>query len=712
MSQLPRSRSVEENPTMNSSEAAERVPSQPLSRPLTLKQSKSSEEIGCAPEEKQQSNASVSSTAATRHSVHLHPLSDEQRSLRKQHRQHIIQPIVPESYLTGAPPSLVLPKPKTPAEESSLQRAMNSLSAQDRASLMRAQSLPVSRTRPARRKQDPLTRQTPKPAVPKPNKFRLNPLHHHTVHITSAPNEMTREEDFVAHLSSHAHFHLPKQPQDPRRLAPENKKAFQTFTTTAPHPPPPRNFTGTATPFSQAQSRVSPRGDAPQPATSPRRRAEKEEAQAQPFPSLPPSSYATYHAGVPVVQMASPPSPEASHMDEQMKRDIKGESEYQRYLEMSRSQNYEDMKALNMLYRCGIDKQGRPVIVFVACNIPAKKIDPDRFLLFIISVMDKLADNDYTFVFVNTLATSDNRPTFKWMRKAYSILNRKYKKNLKALYIVHPQFWTKMIFRLFKPFISSKFWKKLTYIDRIGDLYQFIDRDQIDLPDKVMQYRPEVRSKPVFGAQLRYAVQQNIRTSSGLPLVVEQCIDYLYKHALDVEGIFRLSGNSNDIQDLKRAYDREEEVELESAVNDPSVVAGLLKQYLRELPQPLFTFDLYDTFITAQQAVTTAESKAEEQRVWLFTMRSLVAALPVENQAVLKHLLALLHEVNSRSAVNKMSSSNLAIVFAPNLLRMRSEEESIAVVMEHTPVVNEIVKTLIERFEEFYSESNQDLASA
>lgn len=85
--------------------------------------------------------------------------------------------------------------------------------------------------------------------------------------------------------------------------------------------------------------------------------------------------------------------------------------------------------------------------------------------------------------------------------------NSRYKKNLKQLYIVHPTVWIKMTFRLFKPFLSNKFWKKLIYIEQtagiqvmqkfetvffffliVKDIWKYFQKDQIKLPDSVLKY--------------------------------------------------------------------------------------------------------------------------------------------------------------------------------------------------------------------------------
>ena len=72
-----------------------------------------------------------------------------------------------------------------------------------------------------------------------------------------------------------------------------------------------------------------------------------------------------------------------------------------------------------------MDNLGRPIIVVVAAFLPAKNIDPDRFLLYVINEMDSIVVNDYSLVYVHSYFSSSNRPAFAWLRKAYRILSRK-----------------------------------------------------------------------------------------------------------------------------------------------------------------------------------------------------------------------------------------------------------------------------------------------
>ncbi|KAK4200173.1 putative GTPase-activating protein [Triangularia verruculosa] len=170
--------------------------------------------------------------------------------------------------------------------------------------------------------------------------------------------------------------------------------------------------------------------------------------------------------------------------------------------------------------------------------------------------------------------------------------------------------------------------------------------------------------RQVFGASLaeavRYCAPTDIRVP--LPAVVYRCIQFLeHKNATSEEGIFRLSGSSVTIKQLKERFNTEGDINL---VTDPQyydihAVASLLKLYLRELPSTILTNDLRLEFI----AVT--ELTNQEQKIGLLS--ELVERLPQANAALLKYLIAFLIKIINNASVNKMTVRNVGIVFSPTL---------------------------------------------
>jgi Rho GTPase-activating protein 1 len=326
----------------------------------------------------------------------------------------------------------------------------------------------------------------------------------------------------------------------------------------------------------------------------------------------------------------------------------------------------------------------RPVLVIVPCNLPEKQeVDFDRILLFAIYVMDKVVENEYTLVFCQTHMSSSHRPSFNWLRKNYHMFLRKYKKNLKSLIIVHPNTFTRVTLKLFKPFISSKFWKKLVYIENVTDIYKYMKPDQLTLPDVILSYKRKDKAQPIFGVSMHDAVNRTI-THSGLPTVCERAFEVLDTKAADVEGIFRISGSKAAIQELRLQFDRGEDIDLTG--QDVHVVSGLLKLFLGELPEPLLTFDLYNSLIATHRKGKTFLEVQDE-------VKALLELLPMPNLLLCRRLFALLSKITKNSEVNKMNASNLAIVFGPTLLRAPSDR-----LIADAGVINLLVRNLIEHY--------------
>eukprot|EP01096_Ripella_sp_DP13-Kostka_P016561 TRINITY_DN811_c0_g1_i1.p1 TRINITY_DN811_c0_g1~~TRINITY_DN811_c0_g1_i1.p1 ORF type:complete len:699 (+),score=279.74 TRINITY_DN811_c0_g1_i1:174-2099(+) len=364
--------------------------------------------------------------------------------------------------------------------------------------------------------------------------------------------------------------------------------------------------------------------------------------------------------------------------------------EYEKHREKARTTDFSKIEPLKVIYTAGHDSEGRPIVVVVASHLNVKKTDLDTLLLYTIHILDPIVDKDYVLVFIGTHFSRDNRPSLAWFRKAYSILNRKFKKNLKMLYIVHAAWGIKAALNLFRPFVSNKFWRKVVLVDDLSDIYKTIGRSEIWIPDFVITYNAKHnKHKPIFGVPLEEVL--NIEHSkTGIPQVIIESVNYLSYH-YDVEGIFRKSGEARLIDEIRKAYDKGEDVELTTAIQDPHAVSGLLKLFLRELPNPVIPFDLYDLILQSHQA------SASNDEVWRHVMKGLLSSLPKANYALLEYLFSMMQEVSKYSDKNLMTTSNLAIVFAPNLLRLGDESDLLSV-MRDTPIVNSAIKKIIENF--------------
>jgi len=163
---------------------------------------------------------------------------------------------------------------------------------------------------------------------------------------------------------------------------------------------------------------------------------------------------------------------------------------------------------------------------------------------------------------------------------------------------------------------------------------------------------------PIFGVALELAVERN-KSHDGikLPVVVRECIDYIEEDGLTVEGIYRSSGVKSKVTKLRTAYNSRQTVNL--AGSEPSVVASLLKLFLRELPDPVLTHRL------AGRAEEVAKMKGFQER--REGMRSLLRELPDCNRMLVQWVFVHMGHVIAKEKVNKMTLQNVSIVLSPTM---------------------------------------------
>lgn len=170
----------------------------------------------------------------------------------------------------------------------------------------------------------------------------------------------------------------------------------------------------------------------------------------------------------------------------------------------------------------------------------------------------------------------------------------------------------------------------------------------------------------VFGCDLQEHLQHS---GQEVPQVLKSCAEFVEEHGV-VDGIYRLSGVSSNIQKLRQEFEAERKPDLRRDVylQDIHCVSSLCKAYFRELPDPLLTYRLYDKFAEAVAV------QLEPER--LVKILEVLRELPIPNYRTLEFLMRHLVHMASFSAQTNMHSRNLAIVWAPNLLRSKDIEAS------------------------------------
>ncbi|XP_026977807.1 rho GTPase-activating protein 12 isoform X5 [Sagmatias obliquidens] len=185
----------------------------------------------------------------------------------------------------------------------------------------------------------------------------------------------------------------------------------------------------------------------------------------------------------------------------------------------------------------------------------------------------------------------------------------------------------------------------------------------------------------VFGANLANLCQ---RENGTVPKFVKLCIEHVEQHGLDVDGIYRVSGNLAVIQKLRFTVNHDEKLDLkDSKWEDIHVITGALKMFFRELPEPLFTFNHFNDFVNAIK---------QEPRQRVSAVKDLIKQLPKPNQDTMQTLFRHLKRVIENGEKNRMTYQSIAIVFGPTLLKPEKETGNIAV---HTVYQNQIVELIL-----------------
>nr|XP_968130.4 PREDICTED: uncharacterized protein LOC656511 [Tribolium castaneum] len=195
---------------------------------------------------------------------------------------------------------------------------------------------------------------------------------------------------------------------------------------------------------------------------------------------------------------------------------------------------------------------------------------------------------------------------------------------------------------------------------------------------------------------------------ASVPNILSECFRHLEQHGLHTLGIFRVSTSKKRIRQLREDFDCGKETSLDDD-QCPHDVATLLKEYLRDLPDPLLCRDLYQAFVQTQ--------RIRNRRLQFEALQHLIQLLPTANRDTLYALLGFLATVAQNAADtkdesgecvsgNKMDSNNLATVFAPNILHCIKPGSSKEIASDRPEdridIIN-VVRTLIDHYKQLYT---------
>ncbi|XP_055801152.1 uncharacterized protein LOC129870402 isoform X1 [Solanum dulcamara] len=165
---------------------------------------------------------------------------------------------------------------------------------------------------------------------------------------------------------------------------------------------------------------------------------------------------------------------------------------HSRYLAKANTLNLSEIAEMKIVYRGGVDSEGRPVMVVVGAHFLLRCLDLERFIMHVVKEFEPLIQKPYSIVYFHSAATLQMQPDLGLMKRIQQILGRKHQHNLHAIYVLHPTFGLKSAIFGLQLCVDNVVWKKVVYVDRLLQLFHYVPRDQLTIPDFVFQHDLEV----------------------------------------------------------------------------------------------------------------------------------------------------------------------------------------------------------------------------
>lgn len=240
--------------------------------------------------------------------------------------------------------------------------------------------------------------------------------------------------------------------------------------------------------------------------------------------------------------------------------------------------------------------------------------------------------------------------------------------------------------------IDKRFCFDLTASDRPGATYTF----QALSDDDCKQWLNAMDGRePTTAPPGRAARQEGCLLDETGFAFVRCCIEAIEARGLEDQGLYRIVGVNSKVAKLTQMVFDPKQTESLDFMNSEEweikTITSALKNYFRNLPEPLMTFRLHTAFISA--------AKQENKSKRTAAIEELVGQLPSDNQRMAALLIRHLHKVSTLASSNLMTVSNLGVCFGPTLLR--PEEETMAAIMD-IKFCNVVVEILIENCDKIF----------
>uniref|UniRef100_A0A1A8G1H0 Rho GTPase-activating protein 44 n=1 Tax=Nothobranchius korthausae TaxID=1143690 RepID=A0A1A8G1H0_9TELE len=198
--------------------------------------------------------------------------------------------------------------------------------------------------------------------------------------------------------------------------------------------------------------------------------------------------------------------------------------------------------------------------------------------------------------------------------------------------------------------------------------------------------------KPSFGKSL----EEHLNISGReIAFPIEACVTMLLECGMQEEGLFRVAPSASKLKKLKASLDCGV-LDVQEYSSDPHAIAGALKSYLRELPEPLMTTELYEEWIQA--------SNIQDMDKRLQALMAVCEKLPTDNLNNFRYLIKFLAKLSEYQDSNKMTPGNIAIVLGPNLLWTHTEPNMTEMMTTVSLQIVGIIEPIIQHADWFFPE--------
>uniref|UniRef100_A0A8C4IVI2 Rho GTPase-activating protein 29 n=1 Tax=Dicentrarchus labrax TaxID=13489 RepID=A0A8C4IVI2_DICLA len=194
----------------------------------------------------------------------------------------------------------------------------------------------------------------------------------------------------------------------------------------------------------------------------------------------------------------------------------------------------------------------------------------------------------------------------------------------------------------------------------------------------------------LFGIDFAQAAKNS---PDGIPFIIKKCTSEIESRALNIKGIYRVNGAKSRVEKLCQAFENGKDL-VELSDLSPHDISNVLKLYLRQLPEPLILYRYYNDFIglakECQRVIVEEVDKSQRTQTEerggpsiqlnrvIYKIRDFLHQLPTANYRTLRFLLAHLNRVTEQAEENKMTASNLGIIFGPTLVKPRQTDAEVS----------------------------------